>query len=209
MNKKTNEAKIPFIGLPMKDIRKMLEGKNIYTICKVPGLEPLNLIQPLDDSDIPEFLRPIVKIVNGKLVVKSLEGEETAELGNFVAYEESDSTECGFNAWIRGNALETTVEIDGKRYNKGGNYVLAEKMTTGPSELLGEDNKKVIENDDDSQTYPAFWGDVTGFPGKAYWVKYGENDIGILNKSEESYRKYILCDDDGNYLCYLHEFDPA
>lgn len=214
MNKNTNEAKkIPFIGLSMEAIKEMMKGKKIYTICKAPG-SPLNLIQIFDKSDIIEPLKPIVRIDGDEIVVESREGIERAKLGSFVAFEKSNSTECGYNAWIKGNALETTVEIDGKRYNKQ-HYVLAEKMTTGPSELLGEDNKKVIENANKTKkTYPTPWGDVTGSPDEAYWVKYGIHEDGsidanILNKSEESYRQYILCDDDGNYLCYLHEFDPA
>lgn len=184
----------------------------ILKICKKSG-EKVHVERVYKDSDIPKFLKEIVKIIDGKLIVTSLEGEETAELGSFVAYEKSDSTECGYNAWIKGNALETLVKRGNDYVNKP-KFVQAQLMGEDFPKLLEEAADRITKNADGSYTIITPWGKSTGYPGKAFWVLYGKNEDGsldanILNISEESFRQYLVYDENDNEICYLYELFAA
>lgn len=185
---------------------------SILKICKKSG-EIVNVVRVYKDSDIPEFLKEIVKIVDGKIVVTSLEGEETAELGSFVAFEKSNSTKCGYNAWIKGNALETLVK-QGDHYVNKPKFVFAQLIGKNFPKLLEEAADKITKNADGSYTIITPWGKSTGYPGKAFWVLYGKNEDGsldanILNISEESFRQYLVYDENDNEICYLSELFAA
>lgn len=80
-----------------------------------------------------------------------------------------------------------------------------------PEFLGGAD---IHQNEDGSWTIKTDWGESTGFPGKAYWVRYGTKEDGtpdanILTKTEKSYRDYIVCDENGKDIGFLYELDPA
>ena len=162
-------------------------------------------------ADIPDFLVGSISIVDGKLVLVCVEGTEKAPLGSVIGYEESAQTSTGYNTWCIGNAATNLIEIDGVFYKKA--TILDARMVDDefPEFLEGA---KISHNEDGSWTIKTDWGESTGFPGKAYWVRYGTKadgtpDANILTKTEKSYKDYIVCDDEGKDIGFLYEIDPA
>ena len=161
--------------------------------------------------DIPEFLRNTIKVEGGKLKLVCVEGAETAPLGSVIGYEKSENTETGWNAWHIANAATNLVEVDGVFYKKA---------TILPAKLVDDEFPEFLEgaqithNPNGSWTIKTDWGESTGFPGQAYWVRYGTKEDGtpdanILTKSEKSYQDYIVCDENGNDIGFLAEIDPV
>lgn len=161
-------------------------------------------------NDIPKFLSKSIKVVNGKLQLECVEGNQTTEPGAVIGYEKSEKTESGYNCWVIGNAKKSLVEIDGTFYKKALIYQAAPIEKDELPEFM--DGLDVHKNNDGSWTIKKSWGDQTGFPGEAYWVYHGISEDGrkgvsILSKSEDSYREYWLCDERGNNICKLSEYD--
>ncbi len=161
-------------------------------------------------TDIPEFLRRNISVGGSTLVLVCVEGTEYAPLGSVIGYEESSSTDTKYNVWCIGNAATNLVEIDGVFYKKA---------TVFEAQLVGEefpeflDGANIRRNADGSWTIKTDWGESTGFPGKAYWVRYGTKpdgtpDANILTKTEKSYRDYVVCDEAGQDIGLLCEVDP-
>lgn len=162
-------------------------------------------------TDIPDFLKDTIKIEGETLIITCVEGKEKAPLGSVIGYEKSESTDTGWNSWCIGNADTNLIEIDGVFYKKATIMPAQEVDETFPLFLEGAD---IRHNDDGSWTIKTSWGESTGFPGKAYWVRYGTTEDGrpdanILTKTEKSYNDYIVCDKSGKDIGYLAEIDPA
>lgn len=56
------------------------------------------------ESDIPDFLKDTIKIVDGRIQMQCVEGTETADFGAVIGYEVSKNTPSGYNCWVIGNA---------------------------------------------------------------------------------------------------------
>ena len=54
-------------------------------IAKKPGIK--NCVRINSESDIPEFLREVIRIEGEELVLDCLEGEERAPIGSVIAFE--------------------------------------------------------------------------------------------------------------------------
>lgn len=162
-------------------------------------------------QDIPEFLRDSIRVVGEELALTCVEGEETAPLGIVIGYEPSEKTATGWNTWWIVNSSTNLVEKDGAFYAKA-TVLEAEPMTDEAPAILAGAN--IWRNEDGSWSYGARWGVQTGCPGQAYWVKSGFAPDGspkgyILTKSEESYKAFLVCDEEGNDIGLLCEIDPA
>ena len=184
--------------------------KNTIRIHKQAGSKK-DAIRVSNVADIPEFLRETITISDGVVSLVCVEGSETCPLGSVVGYEQSKKTKTGYNTWFIANAATNLVEKDGVFYTKA-TVLEATPITDEEPELLRGAN--IWRNEDGSWSYGASWGVQTGFPGQAYWVKSGVNEQGvpkgyILTKSEESYKLFIVCDEDGNDVGFLYEIDPA
>ena len=161
-------------------------------------------------EDIPSFLKETIRIVDGKIQLECVEGYETAEFGEVIGYEVSQNTPSGYNCWVIGNAATNLVEKDGIFYKKA--TIMKAALVDAdllPSFLFGASVRK---NSDGSLTIKTSWGESTGFPGKSYWILYGNNEDGtpdanILTITEKSFKDYIVCDEDGNDLGWLYELD--
>ena len=184
--------------------------KNIIRIHKQAGSKK-NAVRISNVDDIPEFLKGTVAISDGKVSLVCVEGNETCPLGSVIGYEESESTGTGYNTWYIANAATNLIEKDGVFYTKA-TILEATPMDDESPELLR--GAKIWRNDDGSWSYKASWGVQTGFPGKAYWVKSGVTEEGvpkgyILTKTEESYKSFIVCNENGEDIGFLYEIDPA
>lgn len=160
--------------------------------------------------DIPEFLKGSISIAGGVLQLTCIEGNETCPLGSVIGYETSENTPSGYNCWCIGNAATNLVEIDGTFYKKA-TVMQAMAVTEEFPEFL--DGADIARNPDGSWSIKTDWGVSTGFPGQAYWIRYGTKsdgtpDANILTKTEKSYGDYIVCDENGKDIGYLSEIDP-
>ena len=184
--------------------------KNIIRIHKQAGAKK-DAVRINGVQDIPEFLRGSIDIARGKLYLNCVEGNEVCPVGSVIGYEKSEKTKSGWNCWCIANAATNLIEKDGEFYTKA-TILEAVPMTDEFPELFHGAN--VWRNEDGSWSYGASWGDQTGHPGEAYWVKSGVTEEGvpkgyILTKSEESYRAFIVCDENGEDIGFLYEIDPA
>ena len=162
-------------------------------------------------ADIPDFLSQSITVVDKSLHIVCVEGNETAPIGSVIGYEESAQTPTGYNCWVIGNAATNLVEIDGVFYKKATVMEAQAVDNSYPEFLEGAD---ITDNPDGSWTINTDWGESTGYPGMAYWVRYGTKEDGtpdanILTKTEKSYKDYIVCDENGNDIGFLCEIDPA
>ena len=63
---------------------------------------------------------------------------------------------------------------------------------------------------DDTWFYQDESGDTSlGKMNDAYWIIYDSDNVFIVDKTAESYKDYIVVEEDGNILGYLCEIDPA
>lgn len=161
-------------------------------------------------SDIPEFLRGSIDIAHGNLYLTCVEGIEVCPLGEVVGFETSEKTPSGYNCWCIGNAETNLVEVDGVFYMKATVMPAMAITDEFPEFLRGAD---ITHNPDGSWSIKTDWGVSSGFPGQAYWVRYGTRDgkpdANILTKTEKSYKDYIVCDENGVDIGLLSEIDPA
>lgn len=167
----------------------------------------------MDEEKAPEKRKNVIeKIKQDRLAVclDCVEGTEYAPLGSVIGYEPSNNTKSGINTWHIANAATNLIEENGIFYTKA---------TVLPAQRVGEELPKFMEgsqvfrNEDGSWTVITSWGQSTGFPGEAYFIRYGTHEDGtpsvnILTKSEESYNAYFVCDESGNIIGQLSQIDP-
>lgn len=170
-------------------------------------------------EDIPEFLQNNVLIDDeGVAHLLCVEGWLTCPLGTVIGYEQSGFTGTGYNVWPIGNAATNLIEEDGVFYQKP-TVAQAELMGEWPSELtMGclywRNFQSSPRRPRGSWTIVTDWGESTGMPGQAYWVRYGKKiggapDVNILTMSEQSFQDYYVCEADGTLICPLAEYQPA
>lgn len=172
------------------------------------------------EADIPEFLRNSIHISDdGIITLDSAEGAEAevAErekiIGKVIAYEKSDKTESGYNAWVMDDESRI-IEKDGVIYNKPTPTLALPIGQEGAETPLFLEGADITKNEDGSFSIKTDWGVSQGREGEAYWVRYGMREDGtpdanILTKSEKSFEQYFLCDSEGNIISSLKDFDFA
>ena len=184
-------------------------AKGIIHIHKKAG-QRKDAVRVRTAEDIPDFLRETIQVEGEKLILVCVEGTETAPLGSVIGYEASSQTSTGWNSWVIGNASTNLIEVDGVFYKKATIFQAQPLDDEFPEFLKGAN---ICRNQDGSWTIVTPWGKSTGYPGKAYWIRYGSRpdgspDANILTKTEKSYRDYIVCDDSGKDIGLLCEIDP-
>ena len=162
-------------------------------------------------TDIPEFLKETITIDGNQLKLVCVEGAETCPIGSVIGYEKSENTSTGWNTWCIGNAATNLIEKNCVFYKKATVFEAQAVDNVFPEFLQGA---PITQNADSSWTIKTSWGESTGFPGKAYWIRYGTKEDGtpdanILTKSEKSYTDYIVCDENSKDIGKLCEIDPA
>lgn len=163
-------------------------------------------------SDIPDFLKSTIKIVDNRVLMDNVEaGTEECPLGLVIGYEKSERTPSGYNCWCITNAATNLIEIDGVFYKKA-TVMKAIKIPAEDQqpEWMKECNVSYSE-DGSTASYECPWATVTGKVGTDYFILYGYNDgkpdANILSTTEKSFRDYIVCDDAENDIGYLWELD--
>lgn len=163
------------------------------------------------EEDIPEELKGAIKIVDGVLELDCTEGVEHAPLGSVIGYEKSPNTKSGINTWHIANAATNLVEVDGVFYTKA-TILPAQKVSEELPAFM--EGAPVVRNEDGSWTVTTDWGQSTGYPENAYFIRYGTKkdgtpDVNILTKTEPSYEAYYVCDEEGNIIGQLSQLDPV
>lgn len=151
------------------------------------------------EQDIPEFLKQNISLDGDKIMIKCVEGEESAPLGSVIAFEKSDTLGTGWNAWHKANAATTLLEKDGKFYNIPTIVEAAYISTDGTIPSIAEGAPVTVEGN--TISVKTDWGVSSAQLGEAYFVKYGTKedgtpDINILSLKEDSARQYIVCTKD-------------
>lgn len=91
--------------------------KNVILIHKEAGTKK-GAVRVRRESDIPDFLKGAIKVVDSKVQLQCVEGTETANFGEVIGYETSERTPSGYNCWVIGNAATNLVEKNGVFYKK-------------------------------------------------------------------------------------------
>ena len=188
-----------------------MENNTIIRVHKVAG-QKKDAFRANSEESIPSFLREsgTVTFHGDHFTLVCTEGDEVAPLGAVIGWEESQATPTGWNTWVIGNTTNL-IEVDGTFYKKATVLMAAPVTEEFPTFLEGA---PIEHNADGSWSITTDWGKSHGFPGKAYWIRYGTKpdgkpDANILTKTERSYKDYIVCGEDGEDIGYLYELDPA
>lgn len=179
-------------------------------ITKKPGKK--DCIRINEVTDVPEFLKEVIKIEKDTLVLDCLEGEERVPLGSVIAYEKLESGKM--NVWNKANWKETTTEINGVFYElpKPNMAVpVTEKLPESVVLGLGE-RLKVLESG--VFQIDAGWGLVTCAPNNGYLVIYGKKEDGsldanFLTKGTPSFKQYYVLNSENKIIQSLEEYDES
>lgn len=170
-------------------------------------------------EDIPEQLRDSISIDDeGKLHMQNAEtGESVSPAGAIVRFDPSEDKNCpaGFNCWpISAKGEARFVERPDGWYQKPVPSPAA-PIDEG-SQFPGFMNGAAVEQKrDGTYTVATSWGESSGAPGEAYFVRYGTNkdgtpDVNILTKTEKAFDDYEVCTPDGKTnICTLRQFDDT
>ncbi|MBR2704044.1 MAG: hypothetical protein IKE91_01075 [Clostridia bacterium] len=150
------------------------------------------------EADIPEFLRGTITVEDGKMRLECTEGREVVEFGQFIAWETSEKTGTGFNAWCKSNGFDTIDIVNGEYFERT-KPVKAQvidfdepvpEFMTGAQIDRGPAGEVVLH---------AAWGDQTAVPGQCYmYLAYEDGTYALLDLDSESAKQYFVCDEDGN-----------
>lgn len=182
--------------------------QDFISIAKKPGIK--NCVRISQQSDIPEFLKDVVKIEGNNLVLDCLEGEEKAPIGSVIAFEKLESGKM--NVWNKANWKETTREIDGVFYEIPKTNMATPVTDTLPESVVAGLGERLKKLDDGKFQIDAGWGLVTCAPDNGYLVIYGKKEDGsldanFLTKGTPSFEQYYVVDDQGNIIQTLTEYD--
>lgn len=150
------------------------------------------------EADIPEFLKETISVVDGKMCLECTEGRELVDFGQFIAWETSDKTGTGYNAWCKSNGFDT-IDIIGGEYFERTKPVKAQVIVFGepiPDFMKGA---SIDVGPDGTVVLHAEWGDQTAVPGSSYmFLAYEDGTYALLDLSSESAKQYFVCNVDGN-----------
>lgn len=218
-------------------IAQHMDDRGVIKICKKAG-QKKDAVRISCAADIPDFLERAVSVHDGKLYLgTTLEGAEVGELGSVVGYEmlhedPKDPSSAPkrdkdgyivFNVWVIGNAATNLEERDGEFFTKPTVFeAMAVPLSHQKSGLMLDfPEDKLHENRDGSWTYDAEWGAQTVFPGTAYLVVTGQEEVEnpetgelemkakgyFITKGTESYQTFFLCEEDGTLIAQLADLD--
>ena len=180
----------------------------MITILKKPGVK--NCVRINGESDIPEFLKDVIRVDGKELVLDCLEGEERAPIGSVIAYEKLENGKM--NVWNKANWKETTREIDGIFYEIPKPNLAVKITDTIPQSIVDGIGDRFSILPTGEFQIDAGWGLVKCAPNNGYVVIYGKKEDGSLNanfltKGTPSFAQYFVADQDGNIIQSLEEYD--
>lgn len=207
------------------EIRNRVRGGKVFFAGKLPGKK-----DAFRADNIPENLACNVSVSteddgSGIVTILCVEGIQHVPFANgdelhniVVAWEESESEvktedgeaiKTGYNAWHKANAATTLVEIDGVFYANKVNVVKMQLITDSeevPELVSGAE----VSRNGDAWVIKTDWGESSGKPNEAIWVRYGTKESGvpdanILTMTEKSFAQYYVCTEDGEMLFKLSE----
>ncbi len=166
-------------------------------------------------TSIPEFLMnsKAVDVVNGKVCFDSESGYQTAPLGSVIGYAESDQTPSGYNCWFVAK-LSDLSEVDGVFYTKP--HTIYSMLIPSKEEVwpVWVHSSGLTHNDDGTATLLTAKGTQTGRVGIDFLISYGmkkngKPDAYILRRTDDSYKEYIVCDENGEDVGKLCDLYPV
>lgn len=180
----------------------------IITIAKKPGIKDCVRINSV--SDIPDFLKDVIRVEDEKLILDCLEGEERCPLGSVIAYERLETGKM--NVWNKENWRETTREVDGIFYELPKSNIAVRITDSIPQFVIDGLGDRFSVLPTGEFQIDAGWGLVTCAPNNGYLVIYGKKEDGsldanFLTKGTPSFSQYYVLDDNGEIVQSLQEYD--
>ena len=182
--------------------------EKMITICKKPGVKDCVRINGV--SDVPDFLKDVVRVEGEELVLDCLEGEERCSLGSVIAYEKLENGKM--NVWNKYNWKTTTREVNGVFYELP-KPVSAFRITdTIPESFVSSLGDRFSVLPTGEFQIDTGWGLVKCAPNNGYVVIYGKKDdgsldINFLTKGTSSFSQYFVLDENGEISESLEEYD--
>jgi len=153
------------------------------------------------EADIPEVLKEVVHVVNGKIFFDDCkEGAEMGLVPCFIAWEANSKMPRGINVWIKSDGFDVLFQEDGVWYQRPkvvkaatidwDNIQIPDFATTAPIDI--EEGRLVLH---------ASWGDQSCKAPEPYYILgYSNGTFALLGLETESAREYYLCTEDGKVL---------
>ena len=165
---------------------------DIIKITKKPGIK--NCIRINSESDIPVFLKEVIKIENNELILDCLEGIEKVPVGSVIAYEKLESGKM--NVWNKANWKETTYEVDGVFYEIPKQYQAIRITNEIPQDIIDRFGDKLNILPSGGIQINTNWGISTCEAYNGYIIIYGVNEdnslnANILTKGTPSFEEYF------------------
>lgn len=174
-----------------------------------------NTVAVLLRTSIPEFLlnSKAIDVVNCEIVFDSVSGFKTAPLGSLIGYEESNRTISRYNCWLI-DRLNNLVQNDGVFYTKPPIIFAMPIPAKEESRPVWVHSSGLIYNDDGTATLETAQGSETGRVGIDFILTYGmkkdgKPDAHILRRTDDSYKEYIVCDENGEDVGKLCDLYPV
>ncbi len=180
----------------------------MIAIAKKPGVK--NCVRINTESDIPDFLKDVIRVDSEELILDCLEGEEKAPIGSVIAYEKLENGKM--NVWNKANWKETTREVDGIFYEIPKPNLAAKITDTIPQSIVDGIGDRFSVLPTGEFQIDAGWGLVKCAPNNGYVVIYGKKEDGsldanFLTKGTPSFAQYFVVDQNGNIIQSLEEYD--
>lgn len=178
-----------------------LEDIMTQYIIKAEGKAKKNVALINSASDIPAHLEGIVTVADGKVFIRDcIEGSEVCPVGNFIAWEQDESTKSGWNIWCKSNGHSTLYMKDGQWFEKPKPVRYEEVNWTEPSipDFMKGANIEVV---DGKIVLHALWGDqdAKAKDGPYAFLAYADGSYALLKLSSDSAKEYFTCDAEGNH----------
>lgn len=173
-----------------------------------------NTVAVLLRTSIPEFLlnSRAIDVVNCEISFDSVNGFQTVPLGSLIGYEESNQTISRYNCWFIGR-LNDFVKNDGVFYTKPPIIFAMPIPAKEDPRPVWVHSSGLIYNDDGTATLETPQKSETGRVGIDFILTYamkkdGKPDAHILSRNDDSYKEYIVCNENGEDLGKLCELYP-
>lgn len=168
---------------------------------------------PRSIEDVPQSLRESgaarLDEKSGCLSLECEGGYVLCEFGQVISYQSSGRTKSGWTCKVELDA-ERRFEVHGSKVLMRPPLVKAELVTAERPKLL-QGARVIVRSSDEFRFWQGHCHQEVS-PREGYWVETGVNADGIptgyiLHKNEPVFREMLVCDEYGEVLCTLAEWD--
>ena len=193
-------------------MKKTIFNGEMFTIHKKAGKLRHTCKLVTCENDVPVFLieAGAVSVDGNNITMIAVEGSVTRNFPVFLAWEETNKTDCGYGAWPKDNGFTALiVDENGNCFDKAPNCIAALLTYDNPLPEHFENMDNIIIENGKCHVHTS-WGEIRKCPMPknenehiAILIDYGNGDVNLLTLSEKSVEEYIVVGENGEDIGYL------